>query len=68
MCLCCYLTARRSMTQNLNVVTRTHVLTGEEEQQEEEEQEEDLFKANTVNLEVDSERGVRAVECRGLRT
>jgi len=66
MCLCCYLTARRSMTQNLNA--GQHVLTGEEEQQEEEEQEEDLFKANTVNLEVDSERGVRAVECRGLRT
>ena len=55
------------MTQSLNVVTRRHVLTGEEEE-EEEEQEEDLFKANTVNLEVDSERGVRAVECRGLRT
>ena len=56
------------MTQSLNVVTRRHVLTGEEEEEEEEEQEEDLFKANTVNLEVDSERGVRAVECRGLRT
>jgi hypothetical protein len=54
------------MTQNLNA--GQHVLTGEEEQQEEEEQEEELFKANTVNLEVDSERGVRAVECRGLRT